>query len=204
MKQPAVSRCVQALEDELGVSLFERSPSGARPTIAGERFFERVRVELWEINQAVENAAAAGRGVQGLLRIGVLPSFFPSFLGDLLIEFRANQPEATVELFDGSLREFGARTMAQCETLSLEIPDIADAETVASVEGDRSVRLYERLTLCWGRRAKGVEESVSSYLYARAGKVVAAWRRNCWPNFVSHCFYRLVAEEGFEPPTQGL
>jgi DNA-binding transcriptional LysR family regulator len=153
VKQSAVSRRVQALEDELGVSLFERSPSGVRPTIAGERFFERVRAGLWEINQAVENAAAAGRGEQGLLRIGVLPSFFPSFLADLLIEYRANQPEVTVELFDGSPRELAARMMAR----RLDVSFVADGIPTPGCDAEPVSRGRLRIALASHHPLAGCE-----------------------------------------------
>ncbi len=88
VKQSAVSRRIQALEDELGVSLFERQSNGVRPTIAGRRFFERARTAFAEIDLAVKNAAAAGRGEEGMIRIGILPSLLSGFLRDVLSEFR--------------------------------------------------------------------------------------------------------------------
>ncbi|WP_181784390.1 LysR family transcriptional regulator, partial [Pseudonocardia pini] len=39
--QPAVTRQVHALEEELGVELFVRSRTGMRPTEAGAAFVER-------------------------------------------------------------------------------------------------------------------------------------------------------------------
>lgn len=93
MRQSAVSRRVQALEDELGVSLFERQLNGVRPTIAGEHFFERTRAALAEIDQAIKNAAAAGRGAEGMVRIGVPPPSCSDFLCDVLCAFREAQPD---------------------------------------------------------------------------------------------------------------
>jgi len=43
VRQSAVSRRIQALEDELGVSLFERQLNGVRPTIA----WLSIGVEVW-------------------------------------------------------------------------------------------------------------------------------------------------------------
>jgi len=46
VRQSAVSRRIQALEDDLGVSLFERQSNGVRPTIAGHRFGRRPEIEV--------------------------------------------------------------------------------------------------------------------------------------------------------------
>jgi DNA-binding transcriptional LysR family regulator len=62
IRQSAVSRHVRALEDELGVSLFERHHAGVRITNAGARFFQQARDALAQLDQASKIAAAAGRG----------------------------------------------------------------------------------------------------------------------------------------------
>ncbi|MGO9022810.1 MAG: LysR family transcriptional regulator [Beijerinckiaceae bacterium] len=111
VKQSAVSRRIQALEDELGVSLFERQSNGVRPTIAGQRFFERTRSAIHEIDLAVKNATSAGRGAEGMIRIGVLPSLLPGCLRDLLSEFRDAQPGVVFDFFDGPPRKLIARIM---------------------------------------------------------------------------------------------
>jgi len=56
----AVSRRVRALEDELGVSLFERHAGGARATMAGRRFLDRTRSALAGLDYAVKTASCAG------------------------------------------------------------------------------------------------------------------------------------------------
>lgn len=105
VRQSAVSRRVQALEDGLGVSLFERHASGVRLTEAGRRFLEQARSALSDIDHAVKNAAAAGRGVEGSIRIGILPSMIPDFLGDLLNDFRTSHPAIALDFVEGFTRE---------------------------------------------------------------------------------------------------
>lgn len=105
VRQSAVSRRIQALEDELGVSLFERQLNGVRPTIAGERFFERTRAALTEIGQAIRNAAAAGRGSEGMIRMGVPPSECADFLCDLLRAFREAHRGVIFDYFDWPSRK---------------------------------------------------------------------------------------------------
>ncbi|MGJ0454617.1 MAG: LysR family transcriptional regulator [Methylocystis sp.] len=105
VRQSAVSRRVQALEDELGVSLFERLASGVRLTVAGRRFMEQARSALSNIDHAVKNAAAAGRGVEGSIRIGILPAMIHGFLGDLLSDFRTSHPAVALDFVEGHARE---------------------------------------------------------------------------------------------------
>ncbi len=66
--QAALSRRVRFLEDEIGVSLFERHRDGASVTIAGRAFFARVRAALDDLDYATEAARAAGRAETGVLR----------------------------------------------------------------------------------------------------------------------------------------
>jgi DNA-binding transcriptional LysR family regulator len=102
VQQSAVSRRIHALEDELGVSLFERVSSGVRLTLAGRRFVDRTRIAFEEIDRAVANARTAGRGVDGVLRIGLLSSLFTCPLDRLLMDYRAEHPDVAFEFFEGS------------------------------------------------------------------------------------------------------
>ena len=80
VRPSAVSRRVRALEDEVGVSFFERHNGGVRVTTAGRWFLERAHAALCELDYAVKSAMKAGQGAEGFLRIGIfssLASLFP-------------------------------------------------------------------------------------------------------------------------------
>jgi DNA-binding transcriptional LysR family regulator len=57
ISQPPLTRKVRALEDELGVALFDRGARGMRPTLAGQVFLPSAR----RILAAVAEAAASVR-----------------------------------------------------------------------------------------------------------------------------------------------
>jgi DNA-binding transcriptional LysR family regulator len=66
--QPAVSRQILRLEDELGVPLFHRTPRGMNLSAAGEMFLRRARIVLEEVRQAKVEAragTAVEEGAQG-------------------------------------------------------------------------------------------------------------------------------------------
>src|SRR3546814_14844298 len=71
LPQSTVSRRIQILERTLGVPLFERSRTGARPTLAGERFMREAAVGAGHLREAVNEIAATKRGDAGRLRIGL-------------------------------------------------------------------------------------------------------------------------------------
>ncbi|MEE4537151.1 MAG: LysR substrate-binding domain-containing protein [Erythrobacter sp.] len=85
--QSAVSRRVRRLEDLLGVSLFERRPSGARLTPAGTSFASSTRTILNDLNTALETASSAGVADAGQLRVGIIASLSQGPLRDLVRAF---------------------------------------------------------------------------------------------------------------------
>ena len=60
VQQSSVSRAIQQLEDDLGVSLFERQSTGSRLTDAGRRLLRKARPALEQLDLARKTAAAAG------------------------------------------------------------------------------------------------------------------------------------------------
>src|SRR6266481_3194997 len=104
-QQSTVGRRVRALEDALGVSLFERPPAGVRPTTAGARFFEQARVVLRQLDDAVQTAGAAGRGLTGHLNIGILSSMAAGFLREVIRAYRARHAHVAMHLLEGASRD---------------------------------------------------------------------------------------------------
>lgn len=83
--QPALSRQIRALEQTVGVALFERLPRGIRLSAPGRAFLEDVRRILDEVAHAQERARRVAQGQVGTVRIGFneiaarqpyLPGFF--------------------------------------------------------------------------------------------------------------------------------
>lgn len=109
VRQSVLSRRIRALEDELGVSLFERDTLGARLTLAGERLQARTRFLLEELDDLVWSAREAGRGMTGHLRVGVLCSLGPGFLRDLVRSYSERHPDVEVGVFEDGPRAHIAR-----------------------------------------------------------------------------------------------
>lgn len=96
--QPALSRQMVALETELGVTLLERGRSGAVPTPAGRLLAERGRDVLGALDALEADVRAmAGRG-RRRLRVGVWAYTAPDEVHALAVGFRADHPEAKVDV----------------------------------------------------------------------------------------------------------
>src|SRR6202008_2566022 len=68
--QPALSRQIQDLEEEVGFKLFDRLPRGVNLSAAGKLFLEDARRILQEVNEAAARAGRGARGHSGTLRLG--------------------------------------------------------------------------------------------------------------------------------------
>lgn len=95
---PAVSAQIKALEEELGVMLFERSSRGMALTPAGERLAEEARRTL-DAAQRLRHAAAQIRGeVQGVLRMGTVTDPISLRLGDVMVKLAERHPGVALQL----------------------------------------------------------------------------------------------------------
>lgn len=103
--QPALSRQIRQLEDELGVKLLERGRHGARLTEAGTAFLAEARALLQQSENAVRVARQTGNASGAELNIGYVWGLFHSLVPPLLDRFRRQAPGTAVHLFDLSALE---------------------------------------------------------------------------------------------------
>lgn len=97
--QPAVSRQIRDLEEELGAMLFSRSAKGVELTAAGEQFALDARRLLIDMASARQRALRVAQGQAGSLRIGVSPnySWHPTILSRIYA-FRRAHPEIQLRI----------------------------------------------------------------------------------------------------------
>jgi DNA-binding transcriptional LysR family regulator len=98
VSQPAITAQIKALEDEVGLALFERTPSGMLLTVAGERLLAHAEKVL-AATQAFKNEAKALSGeVAGTVSVGTVSD--PEFirLGEFLNKMVERFPLIQLEL----------------------------------------------------------------------------------------------------------
>lgn len=98
--QPALSRQVSDLEDELGVDLLRRTSHGVLLTAEGKLFLEEARGTLKSVDESVIKVRALARGEFGELQVGYLPPFDLHILPRALAEFQKTTPGVRVVLHD--------------------------------------------------------------------------------------------------------
>jgi DNA-binding transcriptional LysR family regulator len=105
VSQPPLSRQIRDLEDELGVSLFERSAKSVRLTQAGRVFLEEARAVLERAAAAVDTVKAVSTGRRGEIHVGYAPSLTVQILPRTLRAFQSESPDIRVQLHDLTTEE---------------------------------------------------------------------------------------------------
>jgi LysR family transcriptional regulator, benzoate and cis,cis-muconate-responsive activator of ben and cat genes len=124
--QPALSRQVQDLEDEIGVDLLKRSPRGVTLTAEGKLFLEEVRELLKRADESVEKVRALARGEYGELHVGYAPSPTAEILPPALAAFQKGVPRVKVVLHDLSSEELIAGLQNGTLELAIMVPPAGD------------------------------------------------------------------------------
>src|SRR6267154_6626522 len=97
--QPALSRQIQDLEEEVGFKLFDRLPRGVKLSVAGKLFLEDARRILQAVSEATARAAHVARGQSGTLRVGFTENAsWHGVVPDSFRQFRKNHPDAELQL----------------------------------------------------------------------------------------------------------
>jgi LysR family hydrogen peroxide-inducible transcriptional activator len=100
VSQPTLSTQIKKLEDELGVSLVERSPRRVLLTDIGRAVAERARVVLREVDEIKELARRTQDPESGSVRLGFFPTLGPYLMPHIVPRIRARFPRLELLLVE--------------------------------------------------------------------------------------------------------
>lgn len=107
--QPAVTRQIRTLEQELGIPLFERTGQGMRPTEAGTIMVDRARRALNELERARAEVQPDPGEVTGIVTVGLLESTSDLLAESLVTTLARDRPGVELRLmtaYSGHLQQW--------------------------------------------------------------------------------------------------
>jgi DNA-binding transcriptional LysR family regulator len=192
--QPALSRQMTDLEDEIGVDLLKRSPRGVTLTAEGKLFLDEVRELLKRADESVEKVRALARGEYGELHVGYAPSPTVEILPPALAAFQKAVPRVKVLLHDLSSDELIAGLQNGTLELAIMVPPVGDQTAGIKFEVLRTYPLCVVMTAMHPfARMKSIP------LEKLAAEPLVALRRKDYPEF-DYYLDRLFASVPTKPP----
>jgi DNA-binding transcriptional LysR family regulator len=128
--QPAISRLIADLEEDLGFRLFNRTKGRLEPTVAGVRFFNAVEENFLGLERLKQEAAKIRESASEGLTVACLPVIASSVLPLILKEFFLRHPDVPVEVDSRTVPEImvSLQDLKADVALSLAFPSIAGIE----------------------------------------------------------------------------
>jgi len=139
MSQPALTKQIRRVEEDLGCCLFERGKHGTKLTSAGEQFLEEARPVVSGFDRLIEAGRRLSRGDSGHLRIGFGFHTF-ELVPRLIARLRQIAPGVEISLRDMSTAE-------QTEGLRTRRIDAGFVRAPVSKEFETTPVINDRLTL---------------------------------------------------------
>jgi DNA-binding transcriptional LysR family regulator len=132
-----ISQTIRKLERRIGAALFERTSRRVALTPIGARLEEDLRPAYRQIQRGIDTAIAAGRGIDGLLRIGFVGTVVGHFLHRVATGFHARHPACQVQIREARYNDFLALLRADELDMMLvpvpvKEPDIASSPILFS------------------------------------------------------------------------
>lgn len=98
ISQPSLSKQILALEEKLGVKLFDRRTVPMTVTAAGEYFLQRVQSLLYQSDQLMRSMEGFRTGEKGRLTIGLSPFRNLYLMPGIIKTFKARYPDVQITL----------------------------------------------------------------------------------------------------------
>lgn len=96
--QPTLSMQIQKLEEELGVTIFDRGKKPIKATPIGEEIIKEARVNLLGMQRIKELVSEQGNDIGGSLRIGIIPSLAPYLIPLFITDFLKKYPGVSLSI----------------------------------------------------------------------------------------------------------
>jgi DNA-binding transcriptional LysR family regulator len=146
--QPALSKHIRGLEDDLGVRLFDRTRRVVRLSRAGEQLLEPARQVLAAAGHVLDVAGQIKDGFRGEVRIGVTPTAPASLLADVMAAFRRRHPRLVCRATQASSEDL----LDGIDHGTIDVA-LVRFETAANRGGIRCSPVFEeRMTVAMPRR----------------------------------------------------
>ncbi len=136
-----LSRRVSRLEERLGVKLLARTPRAVSPTEEGAAFYAKAQDALTLLDEAADGARKSQSEPRGNLRVTAPIDFGVDVLPPLIVEFREQYPQVTVELIvSDSMLDLAAQRIDLA--LRATVEDLPDTNYRASLVTAFPIALY--------------------------------------------------------------
>jgi DNA-binding transcriptional LysR family regulator len=99
--QPALTKCIDRLEESLGAALFEKDGRGMRLTAAGHVLLKRTRQMAIMVEETAREMRDHAGGLQGTVRIGCVPTLAEHLMPAVFSQLLNEAPGITVNLVVG-------------------------------------------------------------------------------------------------------
>lgn len=156
ISQPALSRSIQKLEDELGQPVFERKTRSVALTDAGVLLQSRAQQVLTILEDT--KAEITDDGESGRIRVGAIPTIAPYYLPEVLRQFSAAHPNATLIVQENTTDQL----LKSCEqgdidlailalpvpAKYLEIEELFEEELLLVMPPEHPLAAKKRIRLC--------------------------------------------------------
>lgn len=101
----ALNRRILSMEDELGVPIFDRLPSGVRLSVAGELFIHHVRKQLSDMQRVKSQIADLAGERRGHVSVICGQALMNWFMPQMIAEYRCTHPAVTFDVRVGTRNE---------------------------------------------------------------------------------------------------
>jgi LysR family hydrogen peroxide-inducible transcriptional activator len=127
VSQPTLSHQVKKLEDEVGEPLLQRRTRGAFLTPLGQRVYRHAQEILHGVESVREAAASFSRRVQGVVKMGVIPTIAPYLIPSLLRRSQKRYPGIDFQMTEEPTEQLLGSILSGKLDLAILSPPVDDA-----------------------------------------------------------------------------
>ncbi len=102
LTQPALTKAIRRLEDEVGAVLLDRDARGVALTVYGRSFLRHARSLQAGMTEASSEIRALAQGTAGLVRLGAGPRWQQWLLPEAIRRFRRDHPDVQLVIVGGT------------------------------------------------------------------------------------------------------
>lgn len=121
--QPAISRSIQKLEQELEYTLLIRETDGVKMTDEGEILFNHARQILEQFDRMNDALKNRSDPLSGVLKVGLPPVIASTYFADIIMEFSQKFPQVELQIIElSSNHMMDAMLRGDVETAAIMSP----------------------------------------------------------------------------------